>query len=135
MNGHSLIWENFVVSFKCRRFLFVLLWLIPMQALPETARALAVSYAVNNPRLLTSPEAVWKASLDTMSANGVHMVRTAIGKATTLETMVGFLRYAEHQGAASALALSTMPHAGSMVHRANEPVAAFIGEEIRRMRI
>lgn len=74
------------------RVIAVLLGLVVMQA--PTARA-QVSYGVNNPRLLTSPEAVWKASLDTMSANGVHLVRTAIGKTTTPETLLGFLCYAE----------------------------------------
>jgi hypothetical protein len=80
-----------MMPIKCQRFLFALLWFAAMQAFPTTLRA-QVNYGVNNPRLLTSSEAVWKASLDTMSVNGIHMVRTAIGRATTLETMIGFLR-------------------------------------------
>ena len=84
-----------MVPAKRPSFLFALLWLIATPTLPTAARA-QVNYGVNNPRLLTSPETVWKTSLDTMSANGIHLVRTAIGKATTLEAMVGFLRYAEH---------------------------------------
>ena len=55
-----------------------------------------VTYGVNNPRLLASPDAVWKPSLDSMAANGVHMVRTAISsKDKSADHVIAFLRYAE----------------------------------------
>jgi hypothetical protein len=55
-----------------------------------------VRYGVNNPTILVLTDKDWKASLDSMAANGVHLLRTAISsKDKSPDNLVAFLRYAE----------------------------------------